>query len=122
MVDSLRDLKVGNIVFAKGKGFKIERITKPKIERIQVVEERQGRVLQVSRAFYSIPTHVKPGDKFVLDNGHATTYLGDLTYEECNAKTVPPGFTGGELSKSDFGDLRLTCYVSGDQDLWAWWS
>ena len=122
MVDSLKDLKAGNIVFARGEVFKIERISKAQVDSIQVIEDRHGRNRQVSRAYYVIPTHVKPGDKLMLDNGHQTRYLGDLKYEHCNVKTVPPGFTGGELSKSDYGDINLSRYVSGDPDLWARWA
>jgi hypothetical protein len=84
MVDSLNELKPGDIVFAGTLHFKIHRVTK--------VKEQTGH-----------------------DKG------GGCYFEECEAKTVPPTFTHGELHKDLYKDLTLRRFVSGDAETWETW-
>ena len=122
MVDSLKELKVGDICFANGKGFKLERMTKVKVVKdIRIVDDGDGPHPAYGY-LGAIPVSQKVGSKYKLGNGHVTKYLGTVTYEECSVKTVPPGFTGGKLPKADFGDLTLVRFVSGDVAAWTAWS
>lgn len=78
-------------------------------------------MLKPGDILFAGPNHFKIHRVTPAKESSAQGKNGGCYFEECKVKTVPPGFTGGELHKDYYKDLTLRRFISGNAEGWVKW-